>query len=214
MIKVQDIVSEIVKRDDVAGLAIQNGYINFSKYARKIKPEVDKTLLMDISEKTIVVSLIRLAKLLDQKAINQNKVKLDHISVHPDLGELCYERNSHNLKLLKIIQTDLQEKDGLFFTTTESVGEITIIANNRLIKKVVNVFNKIDPIYSHNQLTGITVKFSKAYLDIPNVIYDITKELAIKDLNIIEIVSTTTELTYIIERHNTELALRQLSKLV
>lgn len=212
MVKIQEVINELVKADDTAVLAMREGIINYSAYARKIKPLIDEALLLDVSYKSIVVGLTRLAKTLNSS--QHIRVKLDQISVHPNLGELSYERNSQNMKLLSNIHEKLIEKQSQFFTITESIGEITFVANNSIISSIKSIFSGVDPIYTNTGLTGITVKFSKEYMEVPNVIYDITRQLAIKDINIIEIVSTTTELTFIIEKQNTELAVGQLSKLV
>lgn len=213
MINITDVVREILELDDTARTAMQRGLINYSSYARAIKSKVEDLCYKEVDEKSIVVSLSRISKEFSPKEQPQN-IKLLNLSVHSDLEEISYTRTKESIskikELYKLIPDDLET----FFTTTQSISEITVIGAKDIIDEVKKLFKELEPTYNSTKLSGVTVKFPLKYLDVPNVIFEISKSIARKKINIIEQVSTTTELTFIINKKDTELAVSQLSKLL
>ena len=95
---------------------------------------------------------------------------------------------------------------------TQGINEITIVAESQVAQVFRSKLKGIHKIYDKDNLVGITAKFKVGNLELPNLIYTLTRRLAFKAINIIEIVSTATELTYIINRKDLEVALNQLQK--
>ncbi len=213
MINISDVVSEIVNEDPVALSALQQGFINLSGYARLIKKDVEKESMKEVDTKSIVVALSRLAKAQEKNEPDVD-IKILNLSVHSDLEEISFERTKKNLdrvkEMFKVIPTD----SDTFFTATQGITEITLIGKREIIKNAKKIFTGEKPIFNQADLSGITVKFPIEYLKYPNIMFRITQKLAIKRINLIEIVSTTTELTFIIKKKYTEEAVSQLSRLL
>ena len=85
-----------------------------------------------------------------------------------------------------------------FFTATHGVNELSIIVPEELSALVLKIFDKQKPKLFINKLASLTVHYGEKVLNTPNVTFAIIRPLALKRINIIEIVSTYTELTFIV----------------
>ncbi len=101
--------------------------------------------------------------------------------------------------------------ENAFFTITQSMSEITIVAPQSLLDDIRNHFSE-EPKAVYKDRVGITVRFSKDYLSVPNVLYTIQAALAVHRINFTEVISTYTEFSFIIEKEHLEIATQALQK--
>jgi len=213
MFKIVDLVNEKLSNDLEARSAIINGYMNLSAYAKQIGPDIEKKLYKKIKVQTIVVALSRLAILMQRNNIKELSIKLVNLTIQSNLIDYTFERNKRNLQKIAKFEKEININNG-FFTVTLSSGEITIIAQDSLKNKIEFLFLDEEYITKFENLSSITIKFSKEYLSRPNLIFDLTKQLAVKNINIIEIISTATELTYLLTPIDVEKVVQAFTNLV
>jgi aspartokinase len=210
VLKISEIVETIVRADDDALIAFQRGIVNLSGYARSIRAQVESQLFKDVDERSIVVALSRMQhRLVSEHRVPQ--IRLSAISIHSNLSDIGFEKTKVNIDRIQEVYVAQTNEADKFITITQSVNEVNVIANEELVNQIKKLVNSTPTLYKSG-LTGITTKFGREYLDIPNVIYEITRSLAVKNINIIEIISTTSELTFIIDKAEAEIALKQLQK--
>lgn len=199
MIKVSDVVDHIVNEDGFVVEAMQRGFVNLRAYAKQIQPQVEEKAKKPVSVGTIAVSLFRLAgEMQSQKKINPI-VTIDGFSVTSGLIEVTYERTEQVIQKLQQI-TDLSKESKDFFTVTQGLHEITIICPEALKTKIIDHFGS-DPKIVIDDLVAVSVRIPSEYMDIPNTIYSLVGILAIKHINLIEIVSTYTELSFVVYKN-------------
>jgi hypothetical protein len=99
-----------------------------------------------------------------------------------------------------------------YITVTQGINEITIIAESSVIDVFRDRLKEYKSIYDISNIVGISVKFDLKYMEIPNLFYLLIRKLALRNINIIEIVSTATELTFIINKKDMGIALEQLQR--
>lgn len=212
MIKISAILKTILEEDEEALIAYQRNILNLSAYARQIKNQVSALAKKPVNVKSIIVGLSRL-KLDRPLVIKKPKpIRLANISIHPDIEELAYEKTKDNIKLFRDVYKNLSTKKQDYLTATQGVNEITIIGGINEIASFKKAFNRSTLLFHKKNLVSITVKLPKTAIITPNTIFLITKKLAIKKINLVEIVSTFSELTFIIDKKDTQLAVEQLSK--
>lgn len=211
MVNISQVVEDILRHDDVAVAAAQKGWLNLSSYARTIKPQVQATLVKDVQEASIVTSLSRVVASLSRPSEGRADT-IQSLAVHSNLEGITYERSEQVSTRIREIYHQVTVGNTSFLTLTQGINEITIVAE----ATVANVFREALPdahkVYDKNNLVGITVKFAPSNLEVPNLIFALTRRLAYRDINIIEIVSTATELTFVIVKCDVAAALEQLQK--
>ena len=212
MLKISHIIKEIAKEDDDAITSLTRGLLNLSAYARLIKKEVEKMAKKPANLKSIVVGLSRLKKELGKNSQPPREINILNLSIHNNLEELTYEKTEDNIKIFREIYQSLFSQGHNYLTATQGINEITIIGESQTIKAFKIAFKKIQPLFYQSNLVGLTIKMPEQAISSPNAIFLLTKKLAVKKINIIEIVSTYSELTFIINKTDAAEAINQFSK--
>lgn len=199
---VTDSVREILYSSDTALEALRGGILNLSAYAQTIHAQVEQETWKSVRVGTITVALSRIASEIEKVEPLRPKVKITNLSIQADLCDISFEKTEKLLELLPDLQKTLPHQARSVFVQTVGLSEVTFVASSKLSGSIVKHLG--DPKSIFKDLVGITVTFEKEYLEIPNVIYSFIATLATKRINIIEIVSTYTELMFVIEAKDRE----------
>lgn len=211
MIKISQAVDEIIKGDEIAFEAHKAGLLNLSAYAKQIQPAIEKKLYKPAKIGSIVVALSRIKDEIDTLADLKPRVKIQDLIIKYPLCEITYEEDEVSLKALTSLPANLQKKDK-FLTITQGVSEITLICSSELQIEILKHF-KTKPSGKYEDLVAISVRFAEEeYIEVPNMIFTLVSALATKRINLIEIVSTYTEISFIVRNKDMQItidALRQ-----
>ncbi len=197
MIKIQPIVREIVLKELEAYTALTDGYMNMSSYAHKIKPLVELATKKKVTITSLVVSLSRLRKeIKKQKPLIQDVV-VKNITTKLPLTELVYENSSTFIKEFGSLHNEISLTREDFFVATISIHEMNIIVSSNLVNKVVKHF-KTKPKFINNNLAAVGISLKEETFSTPNIFFSLLSVTARARINIEELVSTSTELIFVI----------------
>lgn len=214
MIKVIDIVREILMSSEIALSSLSNGYLNLSAYAASIQKEVERRSFKEVKVGTIVVALSRIAKTLERKQELMPEFTINSIAVKTGLVEFTFEKTKSNQDKLQSLYQNDEFFAADFFAVTTGVGELNIVLPEGLKKSLLKVFGKQKPRLFLENLVGLTVRFDDWCIQEPNIIFSLLRPLALKRINILEVVSTFTELTFIFHEDDMQAALATLSPMM
>lgn len=210
MINISSVIKEIVEEDEAALQMLRAKMLNLSSFARSIHKKVEERSFKKVEVKSLIVALSRLAKQYSSEE-DKLQLKLENLAVHTNLVDLSFEKTKDNLvKAEKLVNLFSNEKT--FFTYIQGITEITVIVDEGSLIKVKEVFKGVTPLSEITELAGITVKTDIKYTKKPGVFYELVRSLKMKKLNIIEIVSTSGEITFIINNIDIQATVAQLSK--
>lgn len=206
MISVSDALNEIIASQPFIEEGLSRGIINYSAYGREIKPQIEKRLYKSVKEGAIVMALKRISEKLAKKPPKKQPLNLTDITVRSNLSELTFQ-NSDTLpdKTRQLFEKISNEKD-ILCTLSQGVRETTFIISSEITAKTKETFKEEILIAQINNLSSISIKLPKEVVYIPGVYYQVLKKLSWEDINIIEVLSTFTELTIIVESKNVDKA--------
>lgn len=207
MITTTQAVKRLYLQSDTAQLAASEGLLNVSAFARSIKNEAEKLAKKEIAVGTLTTTLYRV---LENTKVNlRPKVTLTNLTINSSISSFTYSRTAENLTYLSdLIPTISKGKH--FYTITQGTDEITIVVETQLVSLITDTFGK--PLATYTQLTAVTVSFDQKYLTVPNMIYSLMASLAVKRINVLEIVSTLTSITFVVGEKEMEKTLSALKK--
>ncbi len=200
-------VAHQINNSQLISDAISAGIANISSIARYIKPSLEKELGEELSDSAIVMSIKRLPlgqkELLD-KSIKSFMTKLGDITVRSDLSDHTFT-NSRTLpeaqqRLLSVIKED----PSIFHSACKGVHETTIVGSMSLNDEIKDIFKKEKLISRRNELAAVSVNLPPANLDTHGVYYVILKQLAWRGINLVEVLSTSHEITLIVSSSDVE----------
>ena len=144
-------------------------------------------------------------KLFDKKAGVKTRIGLVEITVariaktSSALHEIC-------------TQIDLHAND--IFTFTQGMKEVTIITETKYEKTILDILKKHKLIKRIDNLSALSVFLPEQAYETRGVLYLAMKTLYDAGINIVEVVSTLTELTIIVDEEDTEEARDALKEMV
>ena len=216
MSSISKITEDIINRSPFLREAMTDNLINISALARKIKPEIEKSINKEIKEGAIVMAIKRMTP----GAYHKLDIKINNVIggigdflVRSDLVDFTYE----NSESLRDTQSDLihhirEDKDS-FFTVCKGISETTYILNAKFTTETKKIFAQ-ERLKAHNQdLSSITVKLPETNTETYGVYYYIMKHLAWEGINIEQVVSTANEFTAIVNSKNIDDAFKILMQL-
>src|ERR1700761_1735159 len=106
MIKIADVVKEIVFSSEIAHSALCSNYLNLSAYAETIQKEVERRTKKSVRPGTIVVALSRLAKTLEAQNPLTPAVEIKDLAVKTRLIELTFDKTKINREKLQRLYVD------------------------------------------------------------------------------------------------------------
>ena len=200
MLKTIDIVREIVFASQPELTALSRRLLNLSAYAKRIQPEVERRARKPVQVGTIVVTLSRLAVDLTEEDPLLPKIRMDSIAVKSSLAEITFNKTPDNKMRATKLHNDKNFAHADFLTITYGVSEISIFAPMALLPSILSAFKPEKPKLCLEDLAALTVQFGKQYIETPNLYFALLQAIAVRKLNIVELISTFTELTFLVRQ--------------
>ncbi|MBI2888680.1 MAG: hypothetical protein HYY10_02025 [Candidatus Liptonbacteria bacterium] len=197
MIKIQPIVRDIVMGEIEAYIALTNGYMNMSGYASRIRPAVEALAKKQVTVNGLVVSLSRLRKEFKKEKPLIQEVAITNITTKLPLSEIIYENANMSIDKLESFHKKISIAREDFFTTTVSTTELSVVCSSGMANKVLKHFGVKPKFVAHN-LAAVGISFDPKHFTIPNTLFSLVSVIARARINIAEIVSTYTELIFIV----------------
>lgn len=188
---------DIVLGEIEACFALTNGYMNMSSYAYHIKPMVEERSKKQVTITSLVVSLSRLRKEFKKEKPLVHDVPIKNITTKLPLSEMVYENSDKFIKELESLHKNISVSQEDFFTTTIGTNEIDIICSSNLEEKILKHF-KIKPKWVNHNFAAVGISYGPEVFGVPNVFFSLLSVTARAHINIEELVSTSTELIFIV----------------
>ncbi len=200
MITISHIIEDLVKKEPFLEEAMSRGIINFSALARIVKPDIEKELQKNIQTGGILMALKRFSKRIKGKLISQQAVITPlEIMVRSNLINYTMANSDFCLEKISKLISLIPNKNQYFIAMTHGIFETGLTVSSHfqsLAEKTLKgevVLSKLE------NLSAISLKLPKENIFIHGLYYSILKLLAWEQINLIDIVSTNTEFTVIVE---------------
>ena len=216
MTTIANIVQKIVRNKPFLEEALARGLINYASLAETLESEIEKELDKKVQISAIVMALRRFAEKLEQKIIKKSsfQFKESDLTIKSDLIEFTVQKSSTMINCIKKLYEFVDFGKGDFLTITQGVYELTLITNKKYKNKFEKVFENEKIIKTIESLASVTIKIPIDIVETVGFFYIITKALNWENINIVEIVSTLTELTFIVKEDDAPRAFKVLKELI
>jgi hypothetical protein len=207
------VVREIIDESEIALSALQSGVLNLSAYAKKIQADVSKRAGKNVTTGSIVVALSRYEYDAKKKTPLTPDVLVESISTRSNLTEVTFARTQSIRARLKDVHENKNLLEADILTVTSGVREVSLIVPTTLEKEVLEIFSDNEPTLILHDLACLTIRFPARYLHTPNTIFTLLRPLALNRINIVEVVSTYTELSVVVAEQDLQSAFAIFSNL-
>lgn len=214
MISISDALNEIITNYPFVEKGLSKGIVNYSAFAREVKPQIEKRLLKSVKTGAIIMSLKRISdRLSKEKNKEDQNLNLTDLTVRSNLSELTFANSETFPEKTRLLLESVSNKRGVICTFSEGIRETTFIMSAEIMADAKRIFKGETLVSNINNLSSITIRLPEEVVYIPGIYYCILKMLAWENINIIEVLSTYTELTIILENKDVDRAFTSLKNL-
>lgn len=196
---------------------LARGLINQSALARGLIPDIEYELGMVVNPQAVIMAVKRYAKSAhDSKAQERINEVLNQCTVNLKSGvaDIAIEKTSDLFQILETISKKVDSKKGEVLNVVQGVSEAAIIIEDRHADELLKLLKGKNILKQERDLVELHIIAPPAFWDVLGIIYEVTKQIFLHGINIIDIVSTTTELSILVKKKDGPKAFEALNKLI
>ncbi len=215
MVTVTHLVEKIIEQKPFLQEALSRGNVNHAALAEELKPLIEKELKKKVKFSAVNMALHRLRdKLSDSLMVSIKFDKNSDITVRSNLIEITFYRMEDVQEYIKKVYDLVDFREGDFLTITQGLYEIMIITNREYKEQVLSLFPKKTIKKVIEDLSSLTIDIPASAIRTFGLFYLVTRALSWENINIVDIVSTLTEMTFIVNENDTTKSFETLRRLI
>ena len=216
MVTISHIVKKIVSEQPFVEEALGNGIISIANLAENMLPRVEKELGKKVKQAAVVMAIRRYS---EEIAGHRKKAKAfnyaGEILMKSNICDFTVIKSNTLLAKLKNIHNLVNFERGDTLNVIVGNNQVSMIINEKYMQKLEKFLSGEKILNKEKGLVSLTIIFtSDDFLHTPGIVFDIVRRLAWENINIYEIVSTMTELAFILSKNDSMKAYEVLQKLV
>ena len=216
MVTVSHIVKKIVSGQPFVEEGLGEGIISVANLAEKMQPKIEEELGKKINLPAVVMALRRFAEDISKQ--RRAAKKFDYtgeLLMKTNIADFTFVKTHTLLAKLRTIHNLVDFERGDTLNIILGNNEVSIIINEKHISELDKFLSGEKIINRENDCVSLTIVFTKDdFTHTPGIIFNAVRKLAWNNINIYEIVSTMTELTFILHKKDSMRAYDVLQEMV
>lgn len=203
MLKVSDVVYDLVKKTPFVAEALSEGLINTSALARLYHEDVETKLGRKVKQGSIIMAINRMnmgSIDYERKRLISFFSKLRDMLVRTSLVDYTFKYSNSITGTLREMLHMVSTKQDVFCTYCQGVAECTVIITESMVEEFEKLFKNEILLSKETQLAAITLLLPAENRVLSGIYYFILKELAWQDINVVEVISTSNEFTIVVNQ--------------
>jgi len=206
MVTIAHLIEKVIEEKPFLQEALSRGIINNAALAEELMPKIEKELKKKVKFSAVNMAIRRLTEKLNKTFIQKAKFDEDtDITIKSDLVEMVlFKEKEIQKKIAKLYGLVDLRKD--FLTITQGLHEVMIITNKKHEKKVTKMFPPTQIKKKISKLSSLMVNIPEKSVETLGLFYVVVRALNWENINVVDIISTYTEMTFIIDEKDTSRA--------
>ncbi len=213
MATVSSAVRGIAESNKLVQEAMRQGIASYGALAERLKEAVENETGKKVKESAIVMALRRHSENLSKKDARE-RIKLgSEIIMKTGLAYLSFAKIPNFLERLEEFYRKLNhERDTL--NIIHGNYEISVITNEKHRKKIKELLGKESLKSEESGLVSISLTLGKDFAYTPGILFEVTRKLYWSGINIFELITTATEMTFLFQQKDAIKAYGAIQELV
>lgn len=216
MVTVSHIVKKIVSEQPFVEEALGKGIISVTNMAEELMPKIERELGKKIKQSAVVMALRRFSEEISGQRENSGKFDYSgEILMKTNICDFSVIKSPSLMAKLKTTHNIVDFERGDTLNVIIGNNEVAIIINEKYMEKMAKFLSGEKILNKEKDLVALTIIFtSDDFTHTPGIIFNAVRKLAWNNINIYEIVSTMTELTFILGKKDSMKAYDVLQEIV
>jgi aspartokinase len=200
---VSSCVKRIVDKSPFIGEMLTVGILSFSNYAALISDEVERALGKPAKSSAIVMALRRYGEDLKRSNLVRDTSNVNYqIVMKTNIFDINLVRRDSFIGKLGSLYNQISTEKGDFLNITLGSHEISLAVSEKYRPLIKELTKDEEVLNKEDDLVALSLVFTGDFLQTPGIVYEAVRHLAWQQINVIEIVSTMNELTFVISRED------------
>ncbi len=216
MSTLRDAVKEHLRTRPFLEEALNEGLINISALSRMLREDIEKTMGEPVNEGAIIMAIKRMDISVDLKVKHRLSAYLKSLGdtvVRSGLTDYTVKNSPTILKSQSQFLHDISEENIGFNAISRGIKETTIVISKSLSGVIDKCFKDEVILDKVENLSSITLQLPDTNSQIYGVYYFLFKSLAEWGINVLEVISTTNEVSIIVHDDDIEKTFSVLNRL-
>jgi hypothetical protein len=216
MLTLRDAVKEHLRTRPFLEEALNEGLINISALSRMLKDDIEESLGESVNEGAIIMAIKRMEISVDLKVKHKLSAYLKSLGdtvVRSGLVDYTVKNSATLLKSQANFLSEISEENIGFNAISRGVNETTIVISKSSEEMLLRCFKNEVIAQKRDNLASITLQLPDTNNQIYGVYYFLFKSLAEWGINVIEVISTTNEVSIIVDDSDIERTFSVLNRL-
>jgi hypothetical protein len=213
MATIAKIVEDTVENKPFLQEALSKGIVNNAALAEEIRPEIERALKKKVKFSAVNMAIRRLSERLEKNTPKKMGFdKTSDITVKSDLVEITLHKTKDFQNYLHELYRIVELRG--FLTITQGQHEVMIITNDKYLGEITGILPRSNVKKVINDLCSLTINIPPESTKTLGLFYVTTRALTWDNICIVDVVSTLTEMTFIVHEEDTSKAFDTLRKVI
>jgi aspartokinase len=205
MLRIRDAVEDAMAGHPALSFGLHHRLFNLTQLARFLRPGIEARTKKSVSESAVLMSLSRLQRKWPRsRLVDEAPLVLDRVSIVSGLCSVTLAKTQTTHRELTRVFTAVSERNG-FITVTEGLRETTVLVDAENLPELRKALSS-RPRIVHKNVASVGMSFSEKYLNVKGVLHQLLEQVALQNVNVLEVASTATEFYIYVEEKDVELA--------
>lgn len=195
---------------------LSDGIINYAGLARRILPVIKDQCGHEVKEGAIIMALKRLSPSYYYQVsagIKKFLNRLGQFLVRYDIYDYTLKNSPTLIRAQEDVFRYVAQHPDYFYSYSQGINESTIVASRQMHQYLQDLFVEETILAHKKELAALTIMLPKDNTEISGIYYFIFKELAWQNINVVEVISTTNEITLVVAERDVEQSFRLIRRL-
>ncbi len=198
---ISNCVKRIIDRKPFLIESMSRGIVSFGNLADIITDEIEEMLGKEVRHSAVVMALRRYGDELKRRDEDKETAVIQYeLMMKTNIFDINLEKTASVLEKIKQLYHIVSIERGDFLNITLGNNEVSIAISDKYIPELMEIIAGEEILHRLDDMVALTVIFSGDFLHTPGVVYEAVRKLSWNNINVYEIVSTMNELTFVIER--------------
>jgi len=215
MVTISHIVTKIVDSKPFLQEALAREIISYGNLAEQLHKEVEEEYGKKAKLSAIMMALRRYSEKVQSKL--NKKIGFEYkseILLKSNIIDVSVQKSNSLLEKLEKLYKVIDYGRGDILNIIHGNFEVNIVTNEKHKKDLIKALEGEKILNIEENLVSLSLSFSKDFLYTPGILYTCARRFFWENINIFELVSTLTELTYIISKKDATKAYNALQDLL
>ncbi len=201
MVTISHVVKKIIDARPALQDALIEDIVNYASLAEHLEPRVEAEIGEAVKKSAIIMALRRYSDTLEEKTQSTEVFKLSReIVMKTDICDVSILKTPSGYDKIKEIYSLVNYEKGETLNVIHGNQEITIVISQKHIDGLLFILSDEKVLNIERNLVSVSLNLSKDFLYTPGILSLATRKLAWENINILENISTMSELIFIISQ--------------